>query len=191
MPNLAKILIALLATAVAFSVNAETRTVSQKEFNNTLDLAKAAYLENDFSSAAEHYEKAALMGDKHSQYVLGNLYTSGRGVERDAALGYAWIATTAENRDQAYRRSAKNTLKSLDGAEKARAESLAAELKAQYGMKATGVKCKKDASLGTNIKATVCKHRKLAANGDLIVPVYSDGAYASTIKSGAAGSDSR
>lgn len=174
---------ATLLIAVTFSASADISVISKQEFNAVLAAAQAAYVAENFELASNSYEKAAKWGDKYSQYVLGTMYSSGKGVEKSAETAYAWLHTAAESRNKDYRRAAKQLAKSMSATEVQKAEALATELIDLYGMEATGVRCKRDGRTGSNIKTVVCQHQNLAANGDYIVPVYSSDSLATALKS--------
>jgi hypothetical protein len=183
MPNLRKFTLTVMLVFAAISASAETMVISEQEFNRTLELAKSAYLGKDYSGAVEQYTKAAKWGHKHSQFVLGSMYKSGLGTDKDLITGYAWMATAAENRNKDYRRDARKLLKSFDAGQREQAESLTAQIKSHYGMKATGVRCRNESRTGTNLKTVSCRRTNLAANGDYIVPVYPGDSIAATEES--------
>ena len=183
MPNLMKGMFTTLLLVTVSSASAETQVITQQEFNNTLEAAKTAYVGGDYAAAAQTFEKTAKWGDKYSQYLLGTMYSSGKGVEKDTSTAYGWVAAAAESRNKDYRRAAKQLSKGLSGSEKQRAEAFAADLIVNYGMEATGVRCKRDGRTGSNIKNVVCSHKNLASNGDLIVPIYATDSLATTEKS--------
>ena len=183
MPNFRKMIFTTLLLATAFHANAETMVITQTEFNNTLQAAKSAYLGKDYSTAALEYTKAAKWGHKHSQYVLGMMHKAGLGTAKDPVTAYAWLATAAENRNKDYRRDARDVLKTLSDANEDTAKALTSELKSRYGMKATGVRCKRDGRTGSNLKTVVCRQTNVLANGDYIVPVYPSDSLATTTKS--------
>ena len=183
MSNLSKGIFTMLLVTAAFSASAETEVITQRHFNDALESAKTAYVSGDYAIAAEAFEKTAKWGDKYSQYLLGTMYSSGKGVEKNSATAYAWLAAAAESRNKDYRRAANQLSKSLSDSEKQAGEKLAAKLLSHYGMEATGVRCKRDGRVGSNIKNVVCQHKNLASNSDYIVPVYPSDSLATTTKS--------
>jgi len=50
----------------------------------------------DFAQAAIWFGKAAEQGDASSQYMLGNLYEAGEGVEQDYSQAFKWYMKAAE-----------------------------------------------------------------------------------------------
>jgi TPR repeat protein len=156
--------------------------ISQLTLDQTLSDAQTAVQTGDYSEAFALYNTAAHWGHKGAQYVLGELYTMGKGVEKDAIAGYAWLELAAEAPDRDFRRAKKSAGKNLSDTQMAQAEALALELSSTYGMEATGVSCKKEMTVGTNIKTVICYHEQ-TAGGDLIVPDVNSSADRMVMKS--------
>lgn len=55
-----------------------------------------AFQKGDYVKAMRLFERAAYHGDKASQAMIADMYWGGLGVERDRALGYAWMDLAAE-----------------------------------------------------------------------------------------------
>ncbi|WP_405239755.1 SEL1-like repeat protein [Lentisalinibacter orientalis] len=59
--------------------------------------AEEAYQEGDYERAFRIWRKDLVeIGDKYAQYMVGYLYLTGQGTERDAARAYAWYRLAAE-----------------------------------------------------------------------------------------------
>ncbi len=95
--------------------------------------AKGHGVEKSFEQAAEWYEKAALAGDPASQYNLGILYASGKGVPLDDVYAYAWLSVA-----QASGQSSNDVLEMMEGgmseARKLQAVSLTKKLMKRCGL---------------------------------------------------------
>ncbi|MDR1611368.1 MAG: SUMF1/EgtB/PvdO family nonheme iron enzyme, partial [Planctomycetota bacterium] len=62
-------------------------------------LGRCAAYSGDMAGAAEWHRRAAEAGDALSQYILGEAYASGAGVERDRAEASSWFRKAAEQGD--------------------------------------------------------------------------------------------
>src|SRR6056297_4347851 len=59
--------------------------------------AERAYQEGDYERAFRIWRKDLVeIGDKYAQYMVGYLYLTGQGTERDATKAYAWYRLAAE-----------------------------------------------------------------------------------------------
>ena len=59
--------------------------------------AEQAYQEGDYERAFNIWRKDLVeIGDKYAQYMVGYLYLTGQGTERDVARAYAWYRLAAE-----------------------------------------------------------------------------------------------
>jgi len=59
--------------------------------------AEQAYQEGDYERAFRIWRKDLVeIGDKYAQYMVGYLYLTGQGTERDVAKAYAWYRLAAE-----------------------------------------------------------------------------------------------
>lgn len=59
--------------------------------------AEQAYQEGDYDRAFNIWRKDLVeIGDKYAQYMVGYLYLTGQGTERDVARAYAWYRLAAE-----------------------------------------------------------------------------------------------
>ncbi|WP_405222982.1 tetratricopeptide repeat protein [Lentisalinibacter sediminis] len=59
--------------------------------------AEQAYQEGDYERAFRIWRKDLVeIGDKYAQYMVGYLYLTGQGTERDVARAYAWYRLAAE-----------------------------------------------------------------------------------------------
>jgi len=66
------------------------------EFNKGIKCEKR----ENYKTAAEHYQKAATLGDKGAQYNLGVLYANGQGVDEDMGTAVRWWRESAKQENQ-------------------------------------------------------------------------------------------
>jgi len=88
---LAKLLLGLAVSAVAYSANAATEILDV----NLKSAAKAVRTEN-YSEAFRLYSRAANAGSAEAQYQLANLYRLGRGVAKNSEQEIAWLQKAAQ-----------------------------------------------------------------------------------------------
>lgn len=50
-----------------------------------------AYMQEDYATAAKHFQDAAGKGDHRAMYALGSMYAGGQGVEQDYKQAYTWF----------------------------------------------------------------------------------------------------
>ena len=160
------IFISLLSVGTAQA----TQTITRATLQDTLLNAQAAVQAQDYEQAFTLYQTAAEWGHKGAQYVLGNLYLQGKGVAKDPVTGYAWLQVAAESPDREIRKARTAAGKNLTSEQKAQAEALAEKLTLAYGSETSGVVCRKEMRVGSNIKVVNCYHNNTTAGGDLIVP---------------------
>ena len=161
----------LIIITVFFATTAQaTVVISQQTLDQTLLDAQNALEQQDYPQAFMLYRTAAQWGHKGAQYVLGELYLRGKGVERDAVVGYAWLEVAAEAPDREFRKARTAAGKTLSDEQKQQADELAQQLVSTYGLDAAGITCRKEMRLGSNIKEVNCYHVNTTPGGDLIVP---------------------
>ena len=103
--------------------------------------SKTAYDGKRFDQAFPLMQKAACAGDKESQWMLGQMYLRGQGVDRDDMRGYGWVKVASEFQSAEYRKTARTIEQAIDAAHKDEASKLAAQLLDQYGTRATHMSC--------------------------------------------------
>ena len=161
----------LVIITVFFASTAQaTVVISQQTLDQTLLDAQIALEKQDYPQAFVLYQTAAQWGHKGAQYVLGELYLRGKGVERDAVVGYAWLEVASEAPDREFRKARTAAGKTLSDEQKQQADELAQKLVSTYGLDAAGITCRKEMRLGSNIKEVNCYHVNTTPGGDLIVP---------------------
>ena len=160
------IFISLLSLASAQA----SQTIGRNTLDETLLKAQNAIQAQQYEEAFALYQTAAQWGHKGAQYVLGELYSQGKGVAQDPVTGYAWLQVAAESPDRDIRKARTAAGKKLSTEQKAEADALAEKLASSYGSEAAGVVCRKEVRTGTNIKVVNCYHNNTTAGGDLIVP---------------------
>ena len=136
--------------ALCFALGATAHAQGKKDgfdreyrsvYNEWLFDAKTAYDGKRYDQALPLMQKAACAGDKESQWLLGQMYLRGQGVERDDLHGYAWVKAASEFQSAEYRNTAKTLEEGIDAQHKDEAKALAAKLIDQYGTRATNISC--------------------------------------------------
>lgn len=128
----------LLTAALLFSVTAQARPVTGNTHQHapgTLahDDGNRAYRDGMYREALMKYVESAYWADKLSQYNLGVMHYHGEGVERDAAMAWAWFELAAERRYPQMVEAAEAVWKELDDDARERARGIHAELLPKYG----------------------------------------------------------
>ena len=102
---LAVVLISLYAAGVAAATAQELpmiKRLAERGSDGAQVILAGMYLRGeggvarDDRQAAEWYEKAALQGNAYAQMKLGDLYESGQGVEKNAAIAADWREKAAD-----------------------------------------------------------------------------------------------
>ena len=83
----------------------------------------------DYARAAETYRKAAVLGLALSQYNLGRLYETGRGVRQDPVIAHMWYTLAAQSGDELLRENLDKFARGLSAEQLAQANALASDLK--------------------------------------------------------------
>ncbi len=83
----------VVATILAFGIGICGRGAA---LASPLDDANAAYERKDYAAAVEIYRRLAEQGDVKVQNRLGSMYSSGRGVTKDAKEAIRWYRRAAE-----------------------------------------------------------------------------------------------
>ena len=168
----------ILFLSILFSSNllaaSGMQSISPSDLESAMENGQQAYLDKDYQSAFKHYGQAAQWGDKKAQYIVGQFYKRGLGVEKNLINAYGWLATAAEAPVTDYRNDAKSVLKKLDDQDRDRARERALSLQTQFGMDAMGIACEKTARTGSNIREVVCKHKRQTASGKILIPDAGD-----------------
>ncbi|MGH8173944.1 MAG: hypothetical protein ACREPX_12445 [Rhodanobacteraceae bacterium] len=100
-----------------------------------------AYDGKRYDQAFEPMQKAACAGDKESQWMLGQMYLRGQGVDRDDMRGYAWVKVAAEFQSATCRKTASTIEQAIDAAHKEEAAKLSEQLIDEYGIRTTHMSC--------------------------------------------------
>lgn len=170
----------IIASTFCFSASLSAdQTISQELLDKTLYDAQNAVAAKDFNKAFELYQKAAHWGHNGAQYVLGELYLQGKGTAEDDVTGAAWLDVAAESRNRDFVRARNKALKELTDSEKAAVEELSEKISDAYGIDATGLSCKKESVVGSNIRSVNCYH-STNNGGELIVPEEAGSFYAAS-----------
>jgi hypothetical protein len=61
-----------------------------------LQTGMAAYRQEDYAQAFKAFQQGAKQGDAMAQHLLGTLYQTGKGVERDPETGFKWCLKAAK-----------------------------------------------------------------------------------------------
>lgn len=155
----------LVATSPAYAMQA----ITEATLDQTILKAQTALDAEDYASAFALYQTAAQWGHKGAQYVLGELYLQGKGVPQNPVMGYAWLDVAAEAPDRDFLKARNRAAQALNAEQMTEATAMAKELADKYGLEAAGVKCRKEARIGSNIKVVNCYHSR-NNSGELLVP---------------------
>ena len=74
----------------------DPRYVRDAQANESFQRGKAAYDRQDHKEAVVNFGKAAELGHAEAQYLLGSMYSEGRGVTKDDAEAVRWYRKAAE-----------------------------------------------------------------------------------------------
>jgi peptidoglycan hydrolase-like protein with peptidoglycan-binding domain len=88
---------------------------------------KSFYEQGRYSEAASAFETAAERGDALAQFMMGRIYQEGAGRDRDAVRAYSWYAVAASSGYYPAVAAREVLARSLDGAQLARAQQMAAD----------------------------------------------------------------
>ncbi len=123
-----------------------------------------AYERGDYHSAFRQLNKLSTSNDPHAQYMLGRMYASGEGVDRDYVLAFKWLTLAADQGLTPARKLQQRVGSHLTLAEKKWARELIADHR-HYQSRTAGYREYTDS-------ATVCKtQRHLAKLGYLCAPI--------------------
>lgn len=157
--------VSVVATSPAYAMQA----IPEATFDQTLLQAQTALDKEEYAPAFTLYQTAAQWGHKGAQYVLGELYLQGKGVQQNPVMAYAWLDVAAEAPDRQFIKAKDKAGKTLTPEQMTEATAMAKDLSDKYGLEAAGVTCRKEARIGSNIKAVNCYHSR-NKKGDLLVP---------------------
>lgn len=102
-------------------------------FSKMQEAADAEYKAERYEKAFEYYHELAKFNDKFSQYRVGYMYATGRGVEKDMPKAYAWTYIASETRLKAFVNYHVKVRSELSPTELARGKELANEYFKDYG----------------------------------------------------------
>lgn len=124
------------------------------------DLQRAAvqaYEKKKYDDAFQKFHRLACAGDKPSQATLGEMYLTGKGVQRNDLTGYEWFKLASEYNFGAYQKTTKTIEGLLSPAQAQFTASRVTELLSVYGMRATNTSCQVGSSTWTasNLKDAV------------------------------------
>jgi len=169
-----RVFIFLLTTLIGCGAAQAAQSISQQTLDQTLLDAQNAIEAQNYTEAFALYQTAAHWGHKGAQYVLGELYLRGKGVDNDPVMAYAWLVVAAEAPDRQFIRARNEAADELTTEQMQEATEVAEQLAASYGIEAAGMVCRREARIGSNVKAVNCYYTRTNANGDLIVPDAAD-----------------
>jgi TPR repeat protein len=115
-------------------------------YGELLTNSKTAYRDKHYDEAAPLMKKAACAGDKESQWLLGHMYLTGSGVERNDLLGYSWLKVAAEFQSSEYRDAVQAIEQAIDPKQLPVAQAAAQKYVDAYGLRATNMSCARTAS---------------------------------------------
>lgn len=85
-------------TALAYATEGVDGLDLLKHNPSPVDIRQAAHkIENDDQLAFNLYRMAAVLGDAHSQFIVGGLYSNGKGTEENDLEALRWLHESAHN----------------------------------------------------------------------------------------------
>ena len=109
------------------------------------DRADRAYSQTDYERAFLIYRnELAEMGDKYGQYMVGYLYLTGKGIEKDWVAASAWYRLAAERGNSQFISASDRVWLSLDSLQQSRSDELFIRLRKKYGDLALVMKATRD-----------------------------------------------
>ena len=78
-------------------------------------------------------EDLAPVGDKFAQYMIGYMYLTGKGVEKDVPAGHAWYRLAAERGEASFVKARDEIRAQLKEEQLARSDSVYRQLREQFG----------------------------------------------------------
>jgi TPR repeat protein len=156
----------LFLVVTLLAANAFAATDSQKDFDVVLRSdyynlrlqAAQAYEAKRYDEALQKFQRLACAGDKPSQATLGEMYLTGKGVDRNDLTGYEWVKVASEYNFAQYRQVSKLIEDNLTPEQAKVTGPRVADLLSMYGMRATNMSCElraSTASTASNIKDAV------------------------------------
>lgn len=105
-----------------------------------------------YPEAFKNFQRAAFYSDKPSQAIVGEMLWAGVGVEKDRALGHAWMGLAAERGYLSFSEKHQRYWNEMTEAERARALEQAPSIRAEYS----------DAAAEPRLHAVLTRERKKA-----------------------------
>ncbi|MEM9533144.1 MAG: hypothetical protein AAGA23_19650 [Pseudomonadota bacterium] len=158
--NAAGIAVGLLlaATLVAEPAGAvEFERMGNDQYIQTLNKAHKAYRAERYEEALALYNLTSRWGDPDSQRFLGIMYLSGLGTDVDLVEGMAWIMLAAKTRRRADLDVLKQARQQVPEEAQDAAEEMAQEMESSFGIKATGMVCKRERLRDSGRKEVQCR----------------------------------
>ena len=98
------------------------------------DQAEEVYERTDYERAMFIYRHELVpIGDKYSQYMVGFMYLTGKGVPEDRVAASAWYRLAAERGTKEFVRARDQLMNTLDDAQRAESDRQYVELRRKYG----------------------------------------------------------
>ncbi len=97
------------------------------------EAADVEYKAERYERAFKYYHELAKFNDKFSQYRVGYMYATGRGVAKDMTKAYAWTYVASETRQKGFVNYHVKIRSELSPAELAIGKELAGEYYGEYG----------------------------------------------------------
>jgi TPR repeat protein len=150
-------LAAITSAVAAGAPPKDFEIVLRSEYFDLHRNAALAYEKKQYDDAFKKFHRLACAGDKPSQAVLGEMYLTGKGVQRNDLTGYEWFKLAAEYNFGAYQKATKTIEGLLSPAQAQFTASRVTELLSVYGMRATNMSCQVGSSTWTasNLKDSV------------------------------------
>ena len=141
---LKKILLVLIVMIFSTSVFSEKELLDSREVADIYKMqyeGRKAYKKEDYETAFVHLTKAAELGMKNSQYLLGLMYLKGQAVKKSNLTGMAWLGVAKESGVKEVVSMHDKLYAAFNEKQREFIDEKTAEFVALYGLEAQGVSC--------------------------------------------------
>lgn len=165
-------IILLMASFFVNSDESEARHMTMNEIQIAEKLGVNSHKKGNYEKAFIPLTKAAELGMKQPQYLLGIMYLKGQYVDQAIDKGMAWLGVANEINKKEWRITYDNVYNMLNAAQKKYVDNKVVEYVGLYGLQAQDVSCEKRASRERAKKEFYC----LKNDSDLYPEKLSNGA---------------
>lgn len=123
-----------LSNAVAQSTNSFPEMPVDARTSRVQNQAEEVFLRGDYERAFFIYRNELTpIGDKYGQYMVGFLYLTGKGIERNVVAASAWYRLAAERGTTQFERARDQLLTQLSEAQLAQSDAMYIDIRRKYG----------------------------------------------------------